>query len=480
MADETSARGEDALGDHHSVDVLGARLAADEDDVLALLRRGLCVVGSEVRATHCRTRGSSESLGDRLRLRGELGVEHLIEVFGRHAHDGLGLRDLPCLLAGAGRFRHVDGHLQCGGAGALADAGLEHPQLALFDGELGVAHVLVVALEPGEDREEFRVDDGELLPHRVKVLGVADARDDVLALRVHQEVAVRLVLAGGSVAGEADTGARVLVTVAEHHCLDVDRRAELVADLLANAVCDGTRAVPAAEHRLDRPSELLCGILRERLAGLLGDDLLVGLAQVLQGGCRDVGIGPGSGLRLRGLERVLEFLPVDPEHDPAVHGDEPAVRVVGEPLVLRRGRKSLHTPVIETEVQDGVHHSRHRELRTGTDRNEKWVPGIAQRSAHLLLEHCDVTLDLFVEALRPTTVHVRPARIGRDGEPMGHGKTENTHHLGEVRTLATEKVLQFHRWAAVLVVECEDVGHGKKSRSGGSRTIPATGGMSLE
>ncbi len=56
----------------------------------------------------------------------------------------------------------LDGHAQGGGAGALADPGLEHPELALVDGELGVAHVPVVGLEPGEDAEQLRVDRREL------------------------------------------------------------------------------------------------------------------------------------------------------------------------------------------------------------------------------------------------------------------------------------------------------------------------------
>ena len=143
-------------------------------------------------------------------------------------------------------LRHVDGHAQRGGAGALADAGLQHPELALLDRELGVAHVAVVRLEPGEDVEQLaRACSGKWCAERVEVLGVADAGDDVLALRVDEEVAVGLVLAGGGVAGEADAGAGVVVAVAEHHRLHVDRGAEVVADALAHAVGDGPGAVPA-------------------------------------------------------------------------------------------------------------------------------------------------------------------------------------------------------------------------------------------
>ena len=55
----------------------------------------------------------------------------------------------------------------------------------------------------------------------------ADAGDDVLALRVHEELAVELLLAGRWIARERDAGAGIVAEVAEHHRHDVDRRAEV-------------------------------------------------------------------------------------------------------------------------------------------------------------------------------------------------------------------------------------------------------------
>ena len=117
----------------------------------------------------------------------ELRVQHRVEVLGGDARDRLFLGDLPAALL----VDHVDGHAQRGGAGALADAGLQHAELALVDRELGVAHVLVVLLEPLEDRQQFLVDLRELGGHRAQRFGVADAGDDVFTLRVDEEVAVR-------------------------------------------------------------------------------------------------------------------------------------------------------------------------------------------------------------------------------------------------------------------------------------------------
>ena len=93
---------------------------------------------------------------------------------------------------------HVDGDLDGGEGGALADAALEHVQLALLDGELDVLHVVVVLLERLADLVELAVD---LRDSRRLSFGDrqrrADAGDDVLALGVHQVLAVEDVLAGG-------------------------------------------------------------------------------------------------------------------------------------------------------------------------------------------------------------------------------------------------------------------------------------------
>ena len=229
-------------------------------------------------------------------------MQHLVEVVAGDAHDRVVLRQADVTV-----LRHVDGHPQRGGARALADTRLEHPELALLDGELGVAHVAVVRLEPAEDRHELGVDLGELAGESVEVFGVANARDDIFTLRVHEEVPVRLVLARGGVAGETDARARVVVTVAEHHRLDVHRGAEIVADALAHPVRDGAGAVPAAEHGLDGAAQLRHRVLGERASRGPLHDLLVLVAQLGEIASRDVGIALHAGCRLRLLERLVEL-----------------------------------------------------------------------------------------------------------------------------------------------------------------------------
>ena len=148
--------------------------------------------------------------------------------------------------------------------GALADPGLEHPELAALDRELDVAEVAVVGLQASHDGQQLFVRAGVEGREVVEGEGVADARDDVLALGVGEVVAVHARLPGRRIAGETDAGARGVAEVAEHHGAHVDRGAEVVGDALATPVEPRAVGVPRPEDGLDGEVELLAGVLRER------------------------------------------------------------------------------------------------------------------------------------------------------------------------------------------------------------------------
>ena len=133
----------------------------------------------------------------------------------------------------------------------------------------------------------------------------AHARDDVLALRVGQEVAARLRGARDLVARERDAGSRRVALVAEHHLLDVDRRAPVVGDLVEAPVGDRAVAHPRVEHGADRLAQLLVRVLREVLARVLLVDRLEGRGQLLQRLHVELGVELDAACRLGGLDRVL-------------------------------------------------------------------------------------------------------------------------------------------------------------------------------
>ena len=144
--------GENPLRGVHAADVLRGGLHANEDHSLAPVLPLLSICCEEDNlAGGGAGRGVNprhESL--RLLLGIELRVEDLVELLGRHEHQGLLFRDEPLVVQING---NLDGRLRA----ALAVAGLEHVQLAPLDRELHVLHVFVVLLESIADLHELLV-----------------------------------------------------------------------------------------------------------------------------------------------------------------------------------------------------------------------------------------------------------------------------------------------------------------------------------
>ena len=113
-------------------------------------------------------------------------------------------------------------------------------------------------------------------------LGVADAGNDVLALRVDKEVAVKLLGAVGGVASERHAGCRGFALVAKYHDLDVHRGTEVIGDAVLLAIQAGALVEPASENGLDGKAQLQGGIGRELDGTGASDQLgMIGRGDVL-------------------------------------------------------------------------------------------------------------------------------------------------------------------------------------------------------
>ena len=420
--------------------VVRCGLPADQDHALAPVGPLLRVVSREDDLAARRSGRGVEAARDRrlglLRLRGDHALEELLQPVRVHPQERLVERDQVLV-------DHVGCHHPLREGRALADARLEDPELSLLDRELDVAHVAVVVLERRHHVHQpavrCRVD---LLQLRERER-VPDAGDDVLSLGVRKVVAVGLLLAGRRIPRERNAGARVHAAIAEHHRNDVHRRSEVVGDLVLPPVIDRSTAVPGLEDRFDRELHLLARVLRELRAGVLAVDLEETCVEFLEVVGVQVGVLRVLALAvLRLVERVLEGVAGHVHHDLAEHLDEAAVRVPGEaPVVVGLLREPLHRAVVEPEVEDGVHHPRHRELRARPHGDEQRVVGVTEALAHRLLEAPEVLLDLVHGAgWEIAVVEVREAGLGGRRE-AGRHREAHVGHLGEVRALASEEVL---------------------------------------
>jgi hypothetical protein len=135
-----------------------------------------------------------------------------------------------------------------------------------------------------------------------------------------------------------------------------------VRNFLALAVNHGALVVPRAEHRLNRHLQLLVGVVGEDFAEVAHDllELADQLAQRVGG---HIGILRDAEPLFEGVKARLEVPLRDVHHHIAEHHHEAAVGVVHEARVIGQAYHPLGSGVVETEVQNRVHHAGHRELR---------------------------------------------------------------------------------------------------------------------
>ena len=203
-------------------------------------------------------------------------------------------------------------------------------------------------------------------------------------------------------------------------------------------------------------AKLLARILRERAAGLFLVDRGVGRDELAKIVRREVDVLRDATGRLHVRERLLEALSIHAVDDLPVHLDEPAIRVEREARVAGGGREPLDRGVVQPEVEDRVHHPRHRDGGARADGDEERIAIVAEPLAGSLLERGDVLLDLVVETggHLASASQIRTARLGRDREPVRNGHAE-LRHLGEADPLPAEELAT----AARVLAEVEDVAH---------------------
>ncbi len=214
VGSHTSALGKNTCGSSHTFNILRRSLFAHEnrvDTVLACSHGGL---GGEDDLTYRSTRRCRKACGQfpcvLFGLRVENWVQDFVKLLRSDSHH--------CgLLVDHTLVEHIDGHLQCGQTCTLADTALEHPELALLDGELDVLHIAEVLLQMSADIVEFciylrhscfqRCEMAVVIILRslVERVRCTDTGNYVLALGIDEPLAIELVVTCGRVSGECYT-----------------------------------------------------------------------------------------------------------------------------------------------------------------------------------------------------------------------------------------------------------------------------------
>ena len=443
VAGHATALGENALSGEHSSEVVWRRVSANEDDSLALtaLSELGCAGRIEDSNTRCSTRTGRETLGDDVVLgaRSDDRKKNLVKKVWSHSGDGF-------LLVDSAFVDHLDRDSYRSGSGSLSRSALQNVQLVSLDRELDVLHILVVIFEDLAGLYEFGID------FWVDLVELADRErrsntcNHVFALGVDEVFAEDDVFAGRGVSGEGNAGSAVVAHVSEDHGLNVDGSSDGIVNLFFASINDGSVVVPASEDGFDGFLKLFAAVLWEVASRVSKEVSIVVFAELLEVVAAYLKVVGHAELRLQIVEELLESVLADVvislgEGHVGKHHDEASIAVVNESLICASSDHCGCDFVVQTEVQNGVHHAGHGEFRTGSDGEEKWVGWVAEL---LVLSSFDV---------RKRGFHFREQRFwkgfsgcvvfgadfGGDGESWRDRKTD-VGHLGKVCSLASKEI----------------------------------------
>ena len=406
--------------------------------------------------------------GRRRRAGGELGTLELADVRRGHRRQRVAARE-------PGLAHEVRGDPDRRLRGALGAAHLEQVEAAPLDGELDVEDVAEHLLEPGALGAQLVEERWQPPARRGDLLGGRGAGDDVLALATLEVLAVELGVAGHRVAGEDHPGARRAAEVAEDHRLHHHRGAEVVGDAVEVAIGDRTPVVPGAEDRLDRTAELLARVAWHLLPHLVHDRALAGGPELVVEGA---GVGGVARMRDELARSLGDGIARGAENDLRVHPVEAHEDVGHEAPVAARLGDRHRGLAVDAEVEDGVHHPRHRHRRPRADREQQRHRARAEALAGVPLQGGEVLEHLGEQPRGDRAVRGDAATgVGGDDEP-GRGGEALGGEPREPRPLAAEEAhlavvglaegehepRRLERARTRPVPDAEDVAHSLRAR----------------
>ena len=170
-------------------------------------------------------------------------------------------------------------------------------------------------------------------------------------------------------------------------------------------------------------------VLRDQLGQVFQSQLVVELVTVLIFDC---------------IQNRFEMDARNGFHDIGEHLDETAVAVESESRVLRLFSQTSDRCIVQPQIQDCVHHARHREGGTGTDRHQQRVGRVMERFSDRVFQVDEGGIDLLLERSPKCSafIEIMDAGFRRDRESWRDGQAE-IGHLGEVGAFASQQHLLF-------------------------------------
>ena len=198
------------------------------------------------------------------------------------------------------------------------------------------------------------------------MLRSADTGNYVFTLSVNEVFTVENIFTGSSVAAEAYTCSRSFTHVTEYHSHNRNSCTPFVWNSFHLTIKDSAFVHPAAEYCTNGAPKLFHRIVWEIVTCLFFDGLLEACNEILQVFYRKVLVELNAASFLNLFDDCFEWVDVflvyrlHAKNNVAIHLYETAIRVVNEVRIVGLLYHTFSHLVVKTEVEDSIHHTRHR------------------------------------------------------------------------------------------------------------------------
>ena len=263
---------------------------------------------------------------------------------------------------------------------------------------------------------------------------------NVFTLSVNQIFAVINVFTGSRVAGEANAGSAVIAGIAEDHGLNVNGSTPVARNIVQFTIGNCAGSHPGTEYGTDTGPQLIPRILRNNFAQFLAD-FFIFFNQFFQIFGRQIGIRLVTFRFFHIFQSFFIEVQISAQNNVGEHLQETTVRVVSETFAAGSFGQSLNGFVIQTEVQNGIHHTRHGNAGTRTNREQQWVVGIGKFFAHDFFNfgHSGFYLIFQVSRIGVVVVVIICTNFSCNRKSRRNGQTDDIHFC-QVSTFTAEEI----------------------------------------
>ena len=339
----------------------------------------------------------------------------------------------------------ITGNLDRRGGCSLAVSGLQEIQLALLNGEFHILHIPVMVFQLIGDRHEFTVALRQILRQLGDGLRRTHACHHVFALGIDQIFTENTLRACGRITGKGNAGTGGIAHISKYHGLYIDRGSPVAGNVVHSSVNDGAGVVPGTEYGLNRFHQLYLGILREFLAvhGVFVN-FLESRDQLLQVVCCQLRVVMNALGLFYFVDDLLEEGLGNLHHNIGKHLNKSSVGIISKSGISCLLRESLNGYIVESQIQNGIHHAGHGCSRAGTNRYQERIFRITKFSAVLSLKPFqrveNLALNFFCDLF--STVIIVCAGFCCHCEALGNRQAQ-IGHFSQIGTFSAEKVPHF-------------------------------------